>query len=87
MRRSTCAKIVTGSRSNIRAAYATGCEKQHESAAESAGAPEAAPVGHVPRDFEIVINHYQEDPRLVRDCMPDSDERAGHARSAVPRCC
>ncbi len=54
----------------ICATHAAGCEPQPEDAVETAPAAEAAASSHVPRDFEIVINHYQEDPRLVRESFP-----------------
>jgi len=51
-------------RSPVRAA---GCERQADAGDPAAGLAALPPEGgHVPRDFEIVINHFQEDPKLVR---------------------
>ena len=45
---------------------AAGCERRADAGDPAArGAALPPEGGHVPRDFEIVINHFQEDPKLV----------------------
>ena len=46
--------------------HAAGCERQAVGGDLAAGLAAPPEGGHIPRDFEIVINHFQEDPKLVR---------------------